>query len=136
MSYDLHGTWDADSQFVGPYIAPHTNLTEIDLGLGLLWRAGVAASKVVRKERSLSLDTKTEPVSERPPSSSHSPLPTSSAPCKRADDDNCGRPQRTGPDIYESIHSATILPAAITSTCHGLGVQPGGIKPWIQACLQ
>jgi chitinase len=47
MSYDLHGTWDADSQFVGPNIAPHTNLTEIDLGLGLLWRAGVAASKVV-----------------------------------------------------------------------------------------
>lgn len=47
MSYDLHGTWDADSQFVGPYIAPHTNLTEIDLGLGLLWRAGVDSSKVV-----------------------------------------------------------------------------------------
>ncbi|KAI0888397.1 glycosyl hydrolases family 18-domain-containing protein [Annulohypoxylon maeteangense] len=47
MSYDLHGTWDADSQFVGAYIAPHTNLTEIDLGLGLLWRAGVASSKVV-----------------------------------------------------------------------------------------
>lgn len=32
--------------FVGPYIAPHTNLTEIDLGLDLLWRAGVQADKV------------------------------------------------------------------------------------------
>ncbi|KAI1203503.1 hypothetical protein F5X97DRAFT_330179 [Nemania serpens] len=47
MAYDLHGTWDADSQFVGPYVAPHTNLSEIDLGLGLLWRAGVESSKVV-----------------------------------------------------------------------------------------
>ncbi|KAI1501196.1 hypothetical protein F5X99DRAFT_409340 [Biscogniauxia marginata] len=47
MSYDLHGTWDTDSQFVGPYIAPHTNLTEIDLCLGLLWRAGVDPSKVI-----------------------------------------------------------------------------------------
>lgn len=47
MSYDLHGTWDSASQFVGPYIAPHTNLTEIDLGLDLLWRAGVTSDKVV-----------------------------------------------------------------------------------------
>ncbi|CAD6594277.1 MAG: hypothetical protein ASARMPREDX12_008557 [Alectoria sarmentosa] len=46
MSYDLHGVWDAQSQFVGPYIAPHTNLTEIDLGLDLLWRANVEADKV------------------------------------------------------------------------------------------
>jgi hypothetical protein len=43
----VHGTWDAQSQFVGPYIAPHTNVTEIDLGLDLLWRAGVTPSKVV-----------------------------------------------------------------------------------------
>lgn len=39
--------WDAQSKFVGPYLAPHTNLTEIDLGLDLLWRAGVQANKVV-----------------------------------------------------------------------------------------
>ena len=38
--------WDKQSRFVGPYIAPHTNLTEIDLGLDLLWRAGVQADKV------------------------------------------------------------------------------------------
>jgi hypothetical protein len=31
---------------VGPYIAPHTNITEIDAGLDLLWRAGVDSSKV------------------------------------------------------------------------------------------
>ncbi|CZR67060.1 uncharacterized protein PAC_16959 [Phialocephala subalpina] len=47
MSYDMHGVWDSDSRFVGPYIAPHTNITEIDGGLDLLWRAGVSSSKVV-----------------------------------------------------------------------------------------
>ena len=47
LCQDLHGVWDKQSQFVGPYIAPHTNLTEIDLGLDLLWRAGVHADKVV-----------------------------------------------------------------------------------------
>ncbi|GIK01365.1 hypothetical protein Aspvir_005399 [Aspergillus viridinutans] len=47
MSYDIHGTWDKDSKFVGPYIAPHTNVTEIDMGLDLLWRARVPPSKVV-----------------------------------------------------------------------------------------
>ena len=38
---------DAQSKFVGPYIAPHTNLTEIDIALDLFWRAGVDSSKVV-----------------------------------------------------------------------------------------
>ncbi|OCL06227.1 glycoside hydrolase family 18 protein, partial [Glonium stellatum] len=47
MAYDLHGVWDAESKFVGPYIAPHTNISEIDLGLDLLWRAGVTPGKVV-----------------------------------------------------------------------------------------
>ncbi|KAL5319960.1 hypothetical protein ACEPPN_013019 [Leptodophora sp. 'Broadleaf-Isolate-01'] len=47
MAYDLHGVWDADSQYVGPYIAPHTNITEIDAALDLMWRAGVDSSKVV-----------------------------------------------------------------------------------------
>ncbi|TEY30754.1 hypothetical protein BOTCAL_0847g00030 [Botryotinia calthae] len=46
MSYDLHGVWDAESRFVGPYLAPHTNISEIDLGLDLLWRAGVTPDKV------------------------------------------------------------------------------------------
>lgn len=44
------GTWDAQSIFVGPYIAPHTNITEIDAGLDLLWRAGVTPDKVVKGE--------------------------------------------------------------------------------------
>ena len=47
MAYDLHGVWDAQSKFLGPYIAPHTNITEIDLALDLLWRAGVDSNKVV-----------------------------------------------------------------------------------------
>ncbi|KAK3692975.1 family 18 glycosyl hydrolase [Podospora appendiculata] len=47
MSYDLHGTWDAQSKWVGPYVAAHTNMTEIDLGMDLLWRAGVKSDKVV-----------------------------------------------------------------------------------------
>ena len=47
MAYDLHGVWDAASKFVGPYIAPHTNITEIDLGLDLLWRSGVTPDRVV-----------------------------------------------------------------------------------------
>lgn len=47
MAYDLQGVWAAQSKFVGPYIAPHTNITEIDLGMDLLWRASVTPDKVV-----------------------------------------------------------------------------------------
>ena len=47
LAYDLHGTWDKASKFVGPYLAPHTNITEIDLGLDLLWRAGVKPANVI-----------------------------------------------------------------------------------------
>lgn len=47
MSYDIHGVWDSGNRFTGPYIRPHTNLTEINDGLSLLWRAGVGPSKVV-----------------------------------------------------------------------------------------
>ncbi|KAI1382677.1 family 18 glycosyl hydrolase [Hypoxylon trugodes] len=47
MTYDLHGVWDAQSKALGPHIAPHTNVTEIDMGLDLLWRAGVPPAKVV-----------------------------------------------------------------------------------------
>ncbi|KAJ5385796.1 killer toxin alpha/beta [Penicillium cosmopolitanum] len=35
MSYDIHGVWDSSSKFTGPYVRPHTNLTEIRLGLDL-----------------------------------------------------------------------------------------------------
>jgi chitinase len=47
MTYDIHGIWDSSNRFTGPYIRPHTNLTEIDEGLSLLWRAGVSAGNVV-----------------------------------------------------------------------------------------
>ncbi|KAJ8124820.1 hypothetical protein O1611_g8820 [Lasiodiplodia mahajangana] len=47
MSYDLHGVWDAASKAIGPKVGTHTNITEIDLGLDLLWRAGVKPEKVV-----------------------------------------------------------------------------------------
>lgn len=41
MSYDIHGVWDSTSKFSGPFILPHTNLTEIKIGLDLLWRNGI-----------------------------------------------------------------------------------------------
>ncbi|PVH76631.1 glycoside hydrolase family 18 protein [Cadophora sp. DSE1049] len=47
MSYDLHGTWDSTNVYSGPYVRPHTNLTEIDEALNLLWRVGISPSKVV-----------------------------------------------------------------------------------------
>jgi chitinase len=47
MSYDIHGVWDSGNRHTGPYVRPHTNLTEIEEGLDLLWRAGVQPSKVV-----------------------------------------------------------------------------------------
>ncbi|GBF63439.1 chitotriosidase-1 [Trichophyton mentagrophytes] len=47
MTYDIHGVWDASSKFSGPFVRPHTNLTEIGQGLDLLWRAGVEPAKVI-----------------------------------------------------------------------------------------
>jgi hypothetical protein len=47
MTYDIHGVWDRDNRYTGPYVRPHTNLTQIDDALGLLWRAGVNAANVV-----------------------------------------------------------------------------------------
>ena len=37
MTYDLHGVWDANDP-IGNQVLAHTNLTEIDLALDLLWR--------------------------------------------------------------------------------------------------
>ncbi|KAF2820809.1 glycoside hydrolase [Ophiobolus disseminans] len=47
MSYDLHGTWDQGNKWTGAFLNSHTNLTEIDLALDLLWRNNVDPSKVV-----------------------------------------------------------------------------------------
>ncbi|KAF7171570.1 hypothetical protein CNMCM5623_003945 [Aspergillus felis] len=47
MSYDLHGTWDQGNKWTGEYLNAHTNLTEIDRALELLWRNDIDSSKVV-----------------------------------------------------------------------------------------
>jgi chitinase len=46
MSYDLHGIWDRDNP-IGAQILGHTNLTEVDMALDLLWRNSVEPDKVV-----------------------------------------------------------------------------------------
>ncbi|KAJ5387332.1 Chitinase II [Penicillium cosmopolitanum] len=47
MSYDLHGTWDMGNKWTGEYLNAHTNLTEIDLALDLLWRNDIKKDMVV-----------------------------------------------------------------------------------------
>ncbi|KAK6500777.1 hypothetical protein TWF506_003540 [Arthrobotrys conoides] len=47
MSYDLAGTWDAQSIWRGPYVRAHTNLTEIDQALKLLWRNNINPANIV-----------------------------------------------------------------------------------------
>lgn len=62
MSYDTHGTWDGANRQVYYFseatkltlrrqtkreVNPHTNITEIAIGLDLLWRNGVSNRKVV-----------------------------------------------------------------------------------------
>ncbi len=47
MTYDLHGTWDQGNKWVGPYLNAHTNLTEIEEGMNLLWRNNINPNKVV-----------------------------------------------------------------------------------------
>ncbi|KAJ5642215.1 glycoside hydrolase family 18 protein [Penicillium lividum] len=46
MSYDLHGTWDSTDEYIGPYVYAHTNLTEIDESLQLLWRNDINGSQI------------------------------------------------------------------------------------------
>jgi chitinase len=41
------GTWDKGNKWTGAFLNSHTNLTEIDLALDLLWRNGVDQTKVV-----------------------------------------------------------------------------------------
>lgn len=47
MTYNIHGVWDQDIVWTGPYLKGHTNLTEIEDGLDLLWRNGISRGKVV-----------------------------------------------------------------------------------------
>lgn len=47
MTYDLHGAWDRGNKWVGPYLNAHTNLTEIQDAMDLLWRNNIDSKKVV-----------------------------------------------------------------------------------------
>ena len=46
MLYDLHGAWDLLGKWTGPYINSHTNLTEIQDSLDLIWRNKIKPDKV------------------------------------------------------------------------------------------
>ena len=47
MTYDIHGVWDASIDSLGPIAQAHTNLTEIKMGLELLWRNNINPARVV-----------------------------------------------------------------------------------------
>jgi len=47
MTYDIHGVWDANIDSLGPYAQAHTNLTEIKMGLELLWRNNINPERVI-----------------------------------------------------------------------------------------
>ncbi|KAK1758816.1 glycoside hydrolase superfamily [Echria macrotheca] len=46
MTYDIHGTWDSTVKSIGPYAFAHTNMTEIDMALELLWRNNINPERV------------------------------------------------------------------------------------------
>lgn len=46
MSYDLHGVWDRNNP-IGSIVQGHTNLTEIQQSVDLLWRVGISPAKIV-----------------------------------------------------------------------------------------
>jgi GH18 family chitinase len=46
-SYDLHGTWDKGNKWTGNFLNAHTNLTEIDDALDLIWRNDINPGQVV-----------------------------------------------------------------------------------------
>jgi len=47
MTYDIHGTWDKTIDALGPYALAHTNLTEIQNGLELMWLNNINPDRVV-----------------------------------------------------------------------------------------
>lgn len=46
MTYDLHGTWDGTDPYIGAVALAHTNITEIQQCLDLLWRNNINPGKV------------------------------------------------------------------------------------------
>ncbi|KAK3395032.1 hypothetical protein B0H63DRAFT_533483 [Podospora didyma] len=47
MTYDIHGMWDKDNEWTGPWLRGHTEWPEIDEGLDLLWRNDIKPKDVV-----------------------------------------------------------------------------------------
>lgn len=47
MTYDIHGTWDADIESLGPVVRSHTNIKEVQSALDLFLRDGVPSQKLV-----------------------------------------------------------------------------------------
>ncbi|KAM7210290.1 chitinase [Rhypophila decipiens] len=46
MTYDIHGTWDSTVKAIGSVALAHTNLTEIDQGLELMWRNNINPERI------------------------------------------------------------------------------------------
>ncbi|KAK7712478.1 hypothetical protein SLS64_004862 [Diaporthe eres] len=46
MTYDIHGVWDSTVESLGSYAQAHTNLTEINQALELLWRNNINPGRV------------------------------------------------------------------------------------------
>ncbi|OJJ00682.1 hypothetical protein ASPVEDRAFT_129047 [Aspergillus versicolor CBS 583.65] len=46
MTYDIHGVWDGPIEALGQYALAHTNLTEINLALELLWRNHINPERI------------------------------------------------------------------------------------------
>ncbi|KAK4447080.1 glycoside hydrolase [Podospora aff. communis PSN243] len=47
MTYDLHGTWDSNSPWIGAVALGHTNLTEIKMTFDLFWRNNIDPDQLV-----------------------------------------------------------------------------------------
>ncbi|KAJ1941898.1 hypothetical protein FBU59_003366, partial [Linderina macrospora] len=47
LTYDMHGTWDANIKPTSPYLSPHTNITEVTTAIKILERAGVTSDKIL-----------------------------------------------------------------------------------------
>jgi len=47
MTYDLHGTWDSNSPWIGAVALAHTNMTEIKMTFDLFWRNNIDPDQLV-----------------------------------------------------------------------------------------
>jgi len=51
MTYDIHGTWDSTDPSIGAIALAHTNLTEIQSSLELLWRNNIDPAKGILSQK-------------------------------------------------------------------------------------